>query len=229
MTQHVDPHQRKQDFLEAALALFKEKGYEKTTINDIINVLGVSKGAFYHYFQSKEDVIEEISDHYASHALRLTEQLTRRTDLNPIEKLNHLFQSIQGYKKDTAERRSEIKGLFRNEENLKLERKIVTKLRKEMAIHLEKIIQEGVEARLFPQVNPKEMTTFLQFTIQGLNISSEEMVTEAYGQHPPDLDALRRRLTEKLDFYEQILAQLFQVSPGTIQLKSAYLERFLEQ
>jgi len=47
---------RKQELLDAALQLFYEKGYEKTSVNDIIEKVGVSKGAFYYYFKSKEEV-----------------------------------------------------------------------------------------------------------------------------------------------------------------------------
>lgn len=42
------------------MKLFIEKGYEKTTIQDIVDELGMSKGAIYHHFKSKEDIIEAI-------------------------------------------------------------------------------------------------------------------------------------------------------------------------
>ena len=47
-----------------ALELFYKKGYENTTIKDIIEEIGVSKGAFYHYFESKEDVIVAIAKEF---------------------------------------------------------------------------------------------------------------------------------------------------------------------
>ena len=48
--------------LEVSLALFNEKGYEKTTIQDIVNALGMSKGAIYHHFKSKDEIIEALSE-----------------------------------------------------------------------------------------------------------------------------------------------------------------------
>ena len=45
--------ERKAEFVDAAIALMSQKGYESTTIQDIIDEVGVSKGAFYHYFSSK--------------------------------------------------------------------------------------------------------------------------------------------------------------------------------
>lgn len=229
MTQHAEPQERKQMFLDTALKLFNEKGYEKTTINDIINAMGVSKGAFYHYFTSKEDVIEQISDNYAERVLRVTGHLADRKDLTAVEKINQLFQIVQGHKRSSSQRRSQIKQIFQDEQNLKLERKILKKLRRQMAVSLEKVIREGVENKEFRQVNPREMTEFLQFSIQGLNTSCEDLYYDALAQEPPDLYTFQARLEEKLQFYEETLAQIFQVPPGTIQLKDAYLNRYLER
>ncbi len=51
---------RKDEILNASEALFYQKGYNKTTINDILEALSISKGAFYHYFKSKEEVMDAI-------------------------------------------------------------------------------------------------------------------------------------------------------------------------
>ena len=57
MTKHKD---RKEDILDTAELLFYKKGYDKTTVNDILESLSISKGAFYHYFKSKEEVMDSI-------------------------------------------------------------------------------------------------------------------------------------------------------------------------
>ena len=49
----------KQHILETSLELFLKSGYSNVTIKDIIQAAGVSKGAFYHYFASKEDCFEQ--------------------------------------------------------------------------------------------------------------------------------------------------------------------------
>ncbi|MCZ0753972.1 TetR/AcrR family transcriptional regulator [Anoxybacillus sp. J5B_2022] len=52
--------QRKVKFLEKAMKLFAEKGYHATSIQDIVEAWGISKGAFYHHFSSKEELMFEI-------------------------------------------------------------------------------------------------------------------------------------------------------------------------
>ena len=48
-----EPSERRNDILDAARRLIYTKGYEQMTIQDILDELGISKGAFYHYFDSK--------------------------------------------------------------------------------------------------------------------------------------------------------------------------------
>lgn len=55
------PDERKNEILDAAEMLFGTKGYSKTTNNDILNEVGIAKGTFYYYFQSKEEVMDDRS------------------------------------------------------------------------------------------------------------------------------------------------------------------------
>ena len=52
MRRPKEPEVRKNELLDAAQKLFVEKGYAKTTVTDILNVYGLSKGVFYYYFKS---------------------------------------------------------------------------------------------------------------------------------------------------------------------------------
>lgn len=52
------PEERRWELIHAATELFSEHGYEKTSVNDIIQKIGVAKGTFYHYFKSKEEIAD---------------------------------------------------------------------------------------------------------------------------------------------------------------------------
>ena len=52
--------EKRQVLLNAAEKLFCQQGYEKTSVQDILNVLHISKGGFYHHFASKEDVMKAL-------------------------------------------------------------------------------------------------------------------------------------------------------------------------
>ena len=50
--------ERRNEIINTAAVLFMEKGYDRCSINDILNKIGIAKGTFYHYFKSKEDVLD---------------------------------------------------------------------------------------------------------------------------------------------------------------------------
>jgi len=63
--------QTRQDMLAAAERLFLSRGYEATSVQDILNVLHASKGGFYHHFSSKEDVLKLLCTQRAERAERI--------------------------------------------------------------------------------------------------------------------------------------------------------------
>ncbi len=79
---------RKQSILEMAEQLFYTKGYTATTIQDLIDTLGCSKGSFYHHFESKLQVLEEISRERARQAFS---EYGKNAPVEPLKRLNALL------------------------------------------------------------------------------------------------------------------------------------------
>ncbi len=78
--------------LDVATQLFLEKGFESTTIQDIINALGdLSKGAIYHHFKSKEDIIIAVYDRIYSRISVKFNELINEKGISGLEKLKQLF------------------------------------------------------------------------------------------------------------------------------------------
>lgn len=91
LTKRYDTEATVQDILDAATRLFVEKGYEKTTIQDIVNALdGLSRGAIYHHFRSKEAIIDGVVRRLIPDTAYLND-ISNRTDLNGLEKMQHLL------------------------------------------------------------------------------------------------------------------------------------------
>lgn len=82
----------RQKISAAAKNLFSIHGYSETTINDIITAAGITKGAFYHYFKSKEAVCGEIIDSIQSEYQNIFESLPKTA--NPLEKLKALIKQL---------------------------------------------------------------------------------------------------------------------------------------
>jgi TetR/AcrR family transcriptional repressor of nem operon len=82
----------KSRILEAAQTLLSSHGYESTTIDDIITAAGVTKGAFYHYFKSKEHLCEMIIEQTHAAYQTLVESLP--ADAQPIERLRAMLENL---------------------------------------------------------------------------------------------------------------------------------------
>ena len=94
MARNKYPEETVNLILDVAGRLFMEKGYEHTSIQDIIdNLGGLSKGAIYHHFKSKEEILDAVTDRIMEESNRKLTGIQERKDLNGIEKLRSLFKS----------------------------------------------------------------------------------------------------------------------------------------
>lgn len=93
MARNKHPEETVDLILDVSFRLFMEKGYEHTSIQDIIDHLGgLSKGAIYHHFKSKEDILVAVMDKVTARFDRTLAQIRDRSDLNGIEKLRMIFK-----------------------------------------------------------------------------------------------------------------------------------------
>ncbi|MCO1603311.1 TetR/AcrR family transcriptional regulator [Desulfosporosinus nitroreducens] len=100
---------KKNELVEIAEKLFLEKGYEETSIEDILKASGLSKGGFYHYFKSKEEVLAESINNFAESLLKELEPIIEDQGLNALEKLNRFMEKKIAFQKP---RKELIKYLF---------------------------------------------------------------------------------------------------------------------
>lgn len=70
----VDSGTRDQ-LIQRALELFERNGYPRTSVEDIVDAAGLTKGAFYHHFQSKEEVLEIIHNDYVDAQVEMCERI----------------------------------------------------------------------------------------------------------------------------------------------------------
>ncbi|MGV3467004.1 MAG: TetR/AcrR family transcriptional regulator [Heyndrickxia sp.] len=83
--------QRRKELIETAIKLFAEKGFQSTSVQDIVSNYGISKGAFYNYFSSKEELLVDIFRYYND---KLNKKITAIDALNttPREKIRKRIQ-----------------------------------------------------------------------------------------------------------------------------------------
>ncbi|HMJ12607.1 MAG TPA: TetR/AcrR family transcriptional regulator [Polyangiaceae bacterium] len=80
-------HESKLKFLDAALHVIRAKGYSATRIDDVCEAAGLTKGSFFHHFESKEELALAAADHFVAGAGRLFASAAYQELGDPLERL----------------------------------------------------------------------------------------------------------------------------------------------
>ena len=93
MARNKYPEETVKLILDVSTRLFSEKGYDDTSLQDIINETKLSKGAIYHHFSSKEDILKGIFHRLGNENAEIFAKIRDDNRLRGIEKLRKIFQT----------------------------------------------------------------------------------------------------------------------------------------
>ena len=88
------PDQRTPELLEAALHVFARQGYRNTSLDEVAKAAGVTKGTVYHYFDTKEDLLRGVLDHYHKLAFGRAEQVLKETSLPASSRIRLVVRKL---------------------------------------------------------------------------------------------------------------------------------------
>lgn len=95
MARHNHPEQTIERIVEASAKLFIEKGYDQTSIQDILDTLKLSKGGLYHHFKSKDEILEAVLHKRSQYITDfLSETIQRTKASNGKEKLKKILYHL---------------------------------------------------------------------------------------------------------------------------------------
>lgn len=151
---------------ESALTLFKRKGFEQTTIEEITSNAGLAKGSFYTYFSTKSDIIVEefwaIDSYYRSIAPRLVELPTAS------EKLMKFTEYQMLYVRDTIGYET-LKVLYANQVLKEGSDKVIVDKHRFWHTYIVEIIEEGQLSKEFMNtLDAQQLATYFNRAIRGL-------------------------------------------------------------
>ncbi|NGQ94742.1 TetR/AcrR family transcriptional regulator [Brevibacillus sp. SYP-B805] len=133
----------KRKIVEESVKLFETKGYSEASIQDIVDALGVTKGTFYYYFDSKEQLLMEIQMVYIDDLLAKQRQIMDDTGKDSKTKI---FEIIQLLIKQIRTHGRTAKIFFRELINLSEENyMVIRKKREQFRLNLQQVIQDGIE------------------------------------------------------------------------------------
>jgi AcrR family transcriptional regulator len=184
--------ERRQELMMAAQQLFYTKGYENSSINDIIQAVGVSKGAFYHHFESKTAVLEAIVSQMLDQAVANLRAIIADETLPAIPKWRKMLLLSNSWKIERKAEVLEANRLMMMDENLLLRHKIRSETLKVIAVEMGRVIAQGVEEGVFDVEHISDTAVILMALIDSLNEAMSELLLNPDQYDDPASSALQR-------------------------------------
>lgn len=193
MARNKYPEETINQILTVALNLFMQKGYEQTSIQDIINELGgLTKGAIYHHFKSKEEIWQAVIDHAFKGVDEMLSGIRDDKGLNGLEKLRKISQASL----DNAARNelaSVGPNLLRNPKLLAAQ--IENILEKAVPVYIQPIIEQGMRDGSIRTDYPRELSEVL-------------VILTNIWLNPEVIEASPEMMLHKVRFFDEILKGL---------------------
>jgi AcrR family transcriptional regulator len=195
---------RRQEFLDTAQELFYTVGYEQTSVSLILEKVGVAKGTFYHYFDSKADLLNALIDRISNRNLEYLLPIVDDHQLNALDKLNQYFNRSQSLKTTNREILKVWLRVMYQDENVLLRHKVQAKGVELIAPQLSKIINQGVQERVFDVEHPLQVAQMILMLSSSLGDVTARLILDQ-DEHPENVTAFEPYLDQFENAIERIL------------------------
>ena len=167
---------RRDAFVEAAQRLIQMKGYEQMSIQDVLDELDASKGAFYHYFDSKEDLLEAVVEGMVDTVTSALEPLVADPDLPALQKLQGVFTGIASWKMERRELMLAVVEVWLSDENAIVRERFRRHTAVRLTPHLARILRQGKAEGAFSVSSAEHAATVLVSLLLGANETASQLL-----------------------------------------------------
>ena len=212
MARNSEAYERKRgEILEAAWGLFQEKGYDKATVDGVIDRAGISKGTFYHYFSSKADLLDGVVERLTLQGYQELRPILADPERPPLERLKDLLDAARGWRVTNLDRIRPVMEVMLRDENAVIRMKMYQRTAALMVPHLTEIIARGVESGDFRAVHPRETAEILM----GLGrITAELNSRDLLGLE--EKPGLARVVRNRIQVYLESLGRILGLDQGAL-------------
>jgi AcrR family transcriptional regulator len=212
---------RRDAFLDVAQRLVQSKGYDAMSIQDVLNELEASKGAFYHYFDSKQALLEAVVDRFADGAMAGLAPVLGDPDLPALRKLEKVFAGIARWKADQKELVLAIMEVWNSDGNAIVREKLRRLTERIMVPLLSAVVKQGVDEGVFLVDSPDETATVLVALMEGFQQQASDLFI-ARQAGTVTFEVVRRSVAANTEAFERILG----IPKGSLTLTSESTLRF---
>jgi AcrR family transcriptional regulator len=197
---------KRNEILDVALQLVYSKGYDKMTIQDILDQLQISKGAFYHYFDSKPDVLEALVERMAAQQVGpVLSSIQQDTHLTALEKLHRYFEMSTYWKTSKKELLIELMKIWYSDENALAREKVLASTMEHLGPFFTEIINQGVQEGTFTTSYPEVASQVTINLIYDLAYTSGQMLVSETAKENVNLQQVETLYAAYSDVLERVL------------------------
>ncbi len=199
-------------FFDAAARLVQARGYERMTIQDLLDAVQLSKGAFYHYFDSKDALLAGLVEHLAEVGLQQLTQVIGATDQSATDKLQRLFQELVRRKREHKGFQIALFRVWYSDGNIVVRQRMESLMRVRMRGVLSNIIRQGGEEGVFETRHPDMTGRMVVALLQDIN----DIFIEQWHAAGGSVD--RRHVEQTVEAYNDAVERILGVTAGSLPL-----------
>jgi AcrR family transcriptional regulator len=204
---------KRNEILDVAQQLVFTKGFEQMSIQDILDELHISKGAFYHYFDSKVALLDGLMDHMMDDAEGLLRPIVEDKNLPAIEKIQRFFSAGSRWKTDRKSFMLDLLRVWYTDANALVRQKQEATYLQRLAPMLAQIVHQGIAEGTMKTAFPDQVSGMLWGLAQGI----EDDIAELLLADPPPGDALQR-LESIMGAYAEAIERILGAPAGSLPL-----------
>jgi AcrR family transcriptional regulator len=204
-TRNPAQHALKRDaFVDAAQHLIATRGFEQMSIQDVLDALDASRGAFYHYFDSKVALLEAVVEHMMLEVTAALEVTLGDPSLSALDKLTRLLNGIVDYKNQRTELLRGFLRVWQSDDNVLVRDRLRQMMVVRLTPLLAAIVRQGCDEGTFSCVSPNATARVLVSLWQGLSDLATELFLERQ-TNSVSLEEVEHMVDAYLVAFERIL------------------------
>ena len=207
---------RRSEILDVAQRLVYTKGYEQMTIQDMLDELQISKGAFYHYFDSKQALLSALIERMGDQIEQLVLPIVHDPALPALDKLQRVFAILNRWKIARKEFFLALLRVWYADDNAIVRQKLRVAAVKWVAPWFSTIIRQGIQEGVFTTSYPDQVGEVVLSLVQDLG----ETLGELLLSFKPERDDMLR-VESTVAAYTDALGRVLGAPTGSLCLVDA--------
>jgi AcrR family transcriptional regulator len=208
---------RRNEILDTAQRLVFTRGYEQMTIQDILDVMKISKGAFYHYFSSKPALLEALTVRIEEEALSFLTPLLQDEQVSALEKIERFFNATASWKTGNKTYLLALLRVWYHDDNAIVRQKMVSRGFKRVMPLLANAFRQGNREGVLQTAYTEQIGEVLISLMIGMGDGTAQLLLKLKPESSSaEREACYQDLVETVKAYTLAIERILGAVPGSM-------------